>query len=295
MRFVLVESGMVGCSSLTTVTSACPSRVGLQQSQKLPKFNREAIILATFLIFNYSFAEYLKASQVSRCTIPVSTVFQHYSAWSIWILQLSSALWPQISIYGHEKRNLEWRMWVKVTLGTTQSHLDLKLLLWGLEDQVSGWSRRSESQSGGVKKNQHNTSQNNTRTRSWLGILIFVSVVSGGMAKIAWYCFSQIFVKNWPQVLQKNIGVFSFRSQLAQEGNSSEEDSTWWTIDHLVCYTFGSKSNPLGFTKTKDDLIFELIFTRKRSSESVGGTVWPSLSEVTFLNRNVSKVNSLKK
>ena len=96
-------------------------------------------------------------------------------------------------------------------------------------------------------------------------------------------------------MLQKNIGVFSFRSQLAQEGNSSEEDSTWWTIDHLLCYTFGSKSNPLGFTKTKDDLIFELIFTRKRSSESVGGTVWPSLSEVTFLNRNVSKVNSLKK
>ena len=139
-----------------------------------------------------------------------------------------ATLWPQISIYGQEKRSLEWKMWVKVTLGTTQSHLDLKLLLWGLEDQVSGWSRRSESQSGGVKKNQHNTSQNNTRTRSWLGILIFVSVVSGGMANIAWHCFSQIFVKNWPQVLQKNIGVFSLRSQLAQEGNSSEEDSTWW-------------------------------------------------------------------
>ena len=94
MIFVLVESGMVGCSSLTTVTYACPSRVGLQQSQKLPKFNREAIILATFLIFNYSFAEYLKASQVSRCTIPVSTVFQHYSVWSIWILQLYGHRYP---------------------------------------------------------------------------------------------------------------------------------------------------------------------------------------------------------
>merc|ERR1719150_1556227 len=49
------------------------------------------------------------------------------------------------------------------------------------------------------------------------------------------------------QVLQKNMGLFSLRSQLAQEGNSSEEDST-----------------------------------RKRSSESVGGTEWPSRSEVTF-------------
>ena len=53
-----------------------------------------------------------------------------------------------------------------------------------------------------------------------------------------------------PQVLQKNMGLFSLRSQLAQEGNSSEEDST-----------------------------------RKRSSESVGGTEWPSRSEVTFLQQ----------
>ena len=51
-----------------------------------------------------------------------------------------------------------------------------------------------------------------------------------------------------PHVLQKNIGLFSFLSQLAQEGYSSEEDST-----------------------------------RKRSNESVGGTEWPSRRDVTFL------------
>ena len=51
-----------------------------------------------------------------------------------------------------------------------------------------------------------------------------------------------------PQVLQKNIGLFSFLSQFAQEGYSSEEDST-----------------------------------RKRRRESVGGTECPSRNEVIFL------------
>ena len=153
-------------------------------------------------------------------------------------------------------------MWVKPTLGA-----------FGPQNCPLGvsWLKSVDETGGRRKTKRHATTQHQT---------------------LDWTEFED---ENWPQVLQKNIGVFSLRSQLAQEGNSSEEDSTWWTIDHLVCYTFGSKSNPLCFTKTKDDLIFELIFTRKRSSESVGGTVWPSLSEVTFLNRNVSKVNSLKK
>ena len=59
--------------------------------------------------------------------------------------------------------------------------------------------------------------------------------------------FSQICCKeDWPQVLQKNIGVFSLRSQLAQEGNSSEEDSTWWR-DNWNCNPL--EDLPVRFTK----------------------------------------------
>ena len=61
-------------------------------------------------------------------------------------------------------------------------------------------------------------------------------------------CRPPIQLHHLPHVLQKNIGLFSFLSQLAHEGNSSEEDST-----------------------------------RKRKRESVGGTEWPSRNEVTFL------------
>ena len=64
------------------------------------------------------------------------------------------------------------------------------------------------------------------------------------------HIFMSFFYLDLPQVLQKNMGVFSLRSQLAQVGYSSEEDST-----------------------------------RKRRSESVGGTEWPSLSWVTFLRQ----------
>ena len=63
-------------------------------------------------------------------------------------------------------------------------------------------------------------------------------------------------LKFLPQVLQKNIGLFSFLSQLAQEGYSSQEDST-----------------------------------RKRRSESVGGLEWPSRREVTFLQVAVVILN----
>ena len=59
--------------------------------------------------------------------------------------------------------------------------------------------------------------------------------------------------KNVPQVLQKNMGVFSFLSQLAQEGNSSDEFST-----------------------------------KNRSKESVGGTECPSRKEVTLLKHLVN-------
>ena len=58
-----------------------------------------------------------------------------------------------------------------------------------------------------------------------------------------------------PQVLQKNMGLFSFLSQLAHFGNSSQVDST-----------------------------------RKRSKWSEGGSEWPSRRGVNFLQKRISIV-----
>ena len=126
----------------------------------------------------------------------------------------------------------QWKMWVKVTLGKTQSHLDLKLPTWGFEAQVSGWGR------GGEKHRSQVTTRDAT---FWFLCLLWRTLANFGVV------FSQICCKeDWPQVLQKNIGVFSLRSQLAQEGNSSEEDSTWWR-DNWNCNPL--EDLPVRFTK----------------------------------------------
>ena len=64
--------------------------------------------------------------------------------------------------------------------------------------------------------------------------------------------FFSVFV-GLPQVLQKNMGLFSFLSQLAHFGNSSQVDST-----------------------------------RKRSKWSEGGSEWPSRRGVNFLQKRIS-------
>ena len=130
-------------------------------------------------------------------------------------------------------------MWVKATLGA-----------FGPQNCPLGvsWLKSVDETGGRRKTKRHATTQHQT---------------------LDWTEFED---ENWPQVLQKNIGVFSLRSQLAQEGNSSEEDSTWWHT--WVRWQALSTINP----------------TRKRRSESVGGTVWPSLSEVTFLGRLFEKI-----
>ena len=71
-------------------------------------------------------------------------------------------------------------MWVKVTLGKTRSHLDLKLPTWGLEVQVGGEEKKSRW------KTDHNTSHNTRRY-----ILIFVSTVWTTLANFG-VVFSQI-------------------------------------------------------------------------------------------------------
>ena len=69
---------------------------------------------------------------------------------------------------------------------------------------------------------------------------------------VMFYFFFSVFV-GLPQVLQKNMGLFSFLSQLAHFGNSSQVDST-----------------------------------RKRSKWSEGGSEWPSRRGVNFLQKRIS-------
>ena len=178
-----------------------------------------------------------------------------------------------------------------VTFGPQTTHLGL--------GGSSQWMRQEQEREPIRRKIVAlHTSQHNTRRY----ILIFVSTL-----------------ENWRQTL---VGCFSSnmlkrtdRRCCRKTSGSSHCDRSWhrrgthpkrtqpggWSI----VSSFAWKTNPIIFVRFAKTYTLKnllglffylsvyynlLIFTRKRRSESVGGTVWPSLSEVTFLDSKISKV-----